>query len=318
MPESTVSNYLAQHLSPTLLGFGVSQAFVTQLCATVKIQMLSALLHWKDISYRKALLITVSEEAPFYEPAAKADVKGFVVLTLRNSPFETLQSKSFAKAGLARSLSDDQIKAVTKGAIIYFSKYNLEQLSKRIEISDVSLDYYGEVTACCPVTWAALSCIACTSAKQVDFPRLEIQTPFVLSDMSDEQEHPSEDALLPHKAVLDGYSLEIDWGLANMLQGIAEVRGCFVVDCFKMLSRNMQKLLHVIEFLLTRDCAFATSNYFLSNGHAEQRTRILRAAACSRWTQDMCKNAALTSGLGHCHATVLKGITKQLSGSDIK
>lgn len=107
---------------PQLTGFGASGQFIEHVCWTVEKQMLSALYHWTDIPFRKALLLLASEEGTFYEPGGKTEVKCFVVLTLRNSPFETMQSESYQETGLSKSLSDAQIKVVTSAAIVYFKR----------------------------------------------------------------------------------------------------------------------------------------------------------------------------------------------------
>ena len=38
----------------------------------------------------------------------------------------------------------------------------------------------------------------------------------------------------------------------------------FFIDSFKMCTRNFEKLLKVLEFVLTHDAFFLTNNYFLS------------------------------------------------------
>lgn len=62
-----------------------------------------------------------SEEGPFYEPAGKADVKCFIVVTLRNSPIETIQSDNYVSAGMQNSLSSQDVKEITSGAIRFFN-----------------------------------------------------------------------------------------------------------------------------------------------------------------------------------------------------
>ena len=80
-------------------------------------------------------------------------------------------------------------------------------------------------------------------------------------------------------AICDGYTLKFDHKLeeaiGDVISGNVEA---FYVDCFKMLSRNFEKILHVLQILLEHDKAFITCNYYISNGHLEKRRKILRAA----------------------------------------
>ena len=45
-----------------------------------------------------------------------------------------------------------------------------------------------------------------------------------------------------------------------------------------MLSRNFEKVLHVLQIALENKKIFLTSNYYISNGYIEKRKIILRAA----------------------------------------
>ena len=79
-----VTQYLQDVLAPTLNHFHVPAAYARQIIDTVELQMISFLRHWDDLAFRRTLLLLGSEEGPFYEPAGKADVKCFIVVTLRN------------------------------------------------------------------------------------------------------------------------------------------------------------------------------------------------------------------------------------------
>ena len=80
-----VTQYLQDVLAPTLDHFHVPAAYTRQIIDTVELQMTSFLRHWDDLAFRRTLLLLGLEEGPFYEPAGKADVKCFIVVTLRNS-----------------------------------------------------------------------------------------------------------------------------------------------------------------------------------------------------------------------------------------
>jgi hypothetical protein len=302
MSVRAVSEYLNNVLSPQLTGYGVSPQFVERIFDVVETQMCSTLLHWRDVAFRKALLLIASEEGTFYEPAAKADVKCFVVVTLRNSPFESLQSDSHEACGLAEALSDGRIKAVTSAAITYFNRLDFDALSREAQLSGGFADIYGELSKRAPVAWNALTSIAASSSKRVVFAKLEVSEPYRL----DCARQSVDESITEHKAFLDGYSSEIDPLLAQRLSAADSGRCDLYIDCFKMLTRNVEKLLSVMEYLLTRGSAVVTINYYIENGYAERRTKIIRAASSRDNGKEADKHALLTAGLGVAHARAIK------------
>lgn len=51
-----------------------------------------------------------------------------------------------------------------------------------------------------------------------------------------------------------------------------------ITDSFKFLSRNFEKVLKTIQYLLERNSAFITFNYYLSNGYISTRKKLLKLA----------------------------------------
>lgn len=45
-----------------------------------------------------------------------------------------------------------------------------------------------------------------------------------------------------------------------------------------MSTRNFEKTLKILEFILTHDAQFITCNYLLSNGYVSRRKNLLKAA----------------------------------------
>jgi hypothetical protein len=68
-----------------------------------------------------------------------------------------------------------------------------------------------------------------------------------------------------------------------------------------------------MEFLLTRNCAFVTSNYYIENGYTERRTEIVRAASCKHSMKEMEKHFSMINGLGPKHTYALKAVLSQLN-----
>ena len=71
-------------------------------------------------------------------------------------------------------------------------------------------------------------------------------------------------------------------------------RSIFLVESLKAATRNFEKLLDILEFLLTHDLKFASTNFYIENGHVERRIKPLRAGHTSKEIQ---KNLSQAAGL---------------------
>ena len=103
-----VSHYLNHILTPRLQGYGVTEQFLLYTISTIHAQMTSLLRHWNDRAFRNTVLLLGMEEGSFYEPPAKIEVRCFVVVTIRNSPIETIQSNTYPEAGLSQILNSKE------------------------------------------------------------------------------------------------------------------------------------------------------------------------------------------------------------------
>ena len=50
----------------------------------------------------------------------------------------------------------------------------------------------------------------------------------------------------------------------------------FYVDAFKILSRNYEIILQVLEFTITNDIVFITNNFYIQNGYVSRRKDLIR------------------------------------------
>ena len=66
----------------------------------------------------------------------------------------------------------------------------------------------------------------------------------------------------------------------------------------------------ILEFLLTHDLKFASTNFYIENGHVERRIKPLRAGHTSKEIQ---KNLSQTAGLGYRHAAALNQLRAKLT-----
>lgn len=300
-----VTQYLQDVLVPTLDHFRVPAAYTRQIIDTVELQMISFLRHWDDLAFRRTLLLLGSEEGPFYEPAGKVDVKCFVVVTLRNSPIETIQSDNYASAGMQSSLSSQNVKTITSGAIRFFNPLDFSSMCLQAKKCS-GCDYYQEIVERHPVAWAALRALGTTSAKIIDYPKVQYNNPFSIEACNEIQingEDESQKERLTKKVIFDGYSAMWDPQLLELLQKLSSSsRNIFVVESLKSATRNFEKLMDILEFLLTHDLKFVSTNFYMENGHVERRVKPLRAGHTSKETE---KNLSQTAGLGYRHAAAL-------------
>lgn len=310
MIMTPMSDYLQSILSPFLARRGVSESFIDYTAQVIERQGISLLRNWDDLSFRKTMLLLGSEEGPFYEPAGKTDIKCFVVVAIRNSPLETLQSENYQETGLEDSLSGNDVRSITGSAIRYFNPLDFAALCQDAK-ADEQPDLYRCIVAKYPAAWNALRTLGSTSAKIVDYPAIPVIAPYQFPrSILPAVDPQTKGARVGRMAVscYDGYTPTIDAILLKQLQRIADApKGVLLVDAFKTASRNFEKLLQIIEFMLTRGKAFVTSNYYLENGHVERRLRPLQAA---HTVKEMRQHFTQISGLGAKHSAALKDSTR--------
>lgn len=301
-----ITHYLDKILMPKLKKIGVSDAFCNYTVEIVKKQIISLVAHWDDIAFRKAVLLIGMEEGFFYEPSAKTDVKAFVVVAIRNSPIETLQSKSYTEAGLKAAITNDKLKSITSDAIRYFNIQNFSELC-RLAKQAVQDDYYYHILNNHPVTKVALEKLSGATAKSVVYKPVEISKSYMLPQLTVFSKAENSDMAMT-RVVMDGYSTEIDPELCKILQSyVCERQGVFVSDSFKFVTRNFEKLIKILEFLLTHNISFVTANFYLENGCVERRTNLLKA---SHSVDEMIIKLNQTSGLSFKHKSALKAFMK--------
>ena len=276
MTHKIIEQYLNEILAPQLTALGTPGTLVARIVVSVREQMVSCIYHWNDVPFRKTLLLIGEEEGTFYLPKANANIRNFVVVTLRNSALETIHADSYQ----GKRLTSDDIRAITAAAIEYFRNADFPAIAEQIGL--LENDKYGTLAKKYPISWVALTQLANTTKQIVEYEPLPIIA------------KPNLKMLKPQNAVNgmyfaqqqspimqvteDGYSLTVDYGLHHTLQAVIEHDVPFVGDSFKGISRNVEKLLAVMEYLLGNRRAYITANYLIANGHVERRLKPLKPA----------------------------------------
>ncbi|ARU62128.1 hypothetical protein CBW65_14820 [Tumebacillus avium] len=242
-------------------------------------QRLTALLaRWNDEEYRSTLLQPALEEATFYMPFHR-DVNALIVLAVRNS--QQLQDLHSAQ-GL---LDDSEIRAITTQAIEFFADVDLAAAASELTAPDN--DPFGALQDKYPLAWTAFYQLAhstrlpktyeAVTAGSTELPSLE--------------------------QIADG-SLQND--LTQIQNG--EISLLFR-DSFKMISRDLDQLFAVIEFVLRAGKTVITHNFYLSNGMVSRRNPLLKPAAKP---SDIAKKFDNKKGLVSRHKDSLRLIKKYI------
>lgn len=273
----------------------IKYRFREQIVNDIQNRMCSLLSRWDQEDFRRAVLFVTDEEALFYESIAADDVRRFVVAAIRNSMLEVAASVNCNQFKMQEPLSDEKIKSITADAIYYFKQCNFETLQNEAENLEYA-DVYGEAIQKYSLAWAVLKRAA-----------LADDTVDVFNKLQEGKCESGEEAFFEskcRKVICDGYSLEFDdvlkEELSNVISGRTDI---FYVDCFKGLSRNFEKILHVLQIILQSGKAFVTCNYYISDGRIEKRRRILRAFHSQK---DMFDNVRNLKGLPPFFKSVLK------------
>ena len=300
-----IDTYLQNKLKPLLNSYPVAPDFVEEVLESVGTQIASFIYHWDDVSFRNGLAVVGLEEGTFYKPYS--EINPFIVVAVRNSLIESLNSCEHGRTGLAQPLSDEKVSAITKQAIVYFKEVDF--FAVKDETGYLADDFYGNIVVKYPMAWTALlnlgnSAEPCISYEKIQGERLR---PQYLSRTADVQGQKGE---VISKVLLDGISPILDERLLNYLHSIYSNRMDYIYfNCFKMLTRNFDKLLKVMEFVLSNDKPFVTCNYYISNGYLLRRKTLLRPA---RNELDFPKKLNTLNGTTEEHREALKRLAQAM------
>lgn len=259
-----VNYYLEEILRKTLISLGIKSN--DSIINNVRMQITSLLYHWNDEDVRNTILFLGNEEAIFYDSRASLNIKSFVVMAIRNSLIETAGSVSYYTLGFENQIKD--MKLITSQAISYFEKLDLKELSYSIE-KPID-DYYMESINRYYNAFNLLNRLSKLNSKEERFEKDNI---IKCSNLSLNYISPY---ISDEKVIEDGYIKEPTIRLKQSLQIVINNNVPFFVDSFKVISRNFERLLRIIQFLLENDCPFVTCNYYISNGYISKRLKLLR------------------------------------------
>lgn len=273
MERNEIDLYLYNILKKQLQKFKISNYGLYSTLENVNKQLNSIIKHWNNKEFLNIIFLTTIEEGNFYEPIVDEYIGNLVVLGVRNSLLETIASNDYKRFGLKQSINDNDIREITSKAIDYFKNVDLEKLASKITIKN---DYYYDVIQEYKVSYQVLFELSkCSINKsEAEFSPIKCE-PYFVNEIYLSND---EDNTLKVKEIMNGISENIGQGLIGLLKGILEGKTrFFYVDSFKYLSRNFEKNLKILEFILTHNAIFLTNNFFISNGYVSRRKELIRA-----------------------------------------
>lgn len=306
--STIVDTYLDEVLPSFFNKYNLPKNVTSIVINNIGNRIYSLLFHWNDFEFRRVILTTGLEEATFYEPKFDIELRCFVVAAIRNSLFENLVStkKAARDLGLETTpIPERDVKKFTQEAISFFKDINFDELCKNLPLSSRE-DVYKDLPEKYPVAWKALSQLGKWSNKAQIYNSLNLG-PYDLPELQEWMDGPSEPIQV---SVQSGMDDKLDRKLLEILSQISQdSQPFFYTDCFKTLTRNIDKLFKVIEYVLRKECIFITSNFYISNGYVSKRKELLPPAHTTRDANENLKNF---SGLHKKHLQTFKAVSSAL------
>lgn len=298
----SINQYL-EILKKQLENFGIFS--YQKILEGIQTQIYSIIELWNDKETRNGILLFSMELAKFYEPEANIYHKAFVVSAIRNSLLETAGSDFYEQSGFERQLKDEEIRQITSSAIRYFKRFPFEQACLEIQKSKCFNSYLESIQKY-PLAWEVVKTMA--NLKSMDF----YFEPIVVAKNKMLTIFPS-NPILSNKdgyVVEDGFTISYNLVLCQSLEeAVAHPEIGFFTDSFKFLSRNFEKVLKTMQYLLERNSRFVTFNYYFSNGYISQRKNLLKP---SHSTKELAFKFKETKQISSKHKHALE-LLKQLN-----
>jgi hypothetical protein len=260
--------YFGKKLGPQLRSLGLSPLQVSLITGDIRLRLESLQANWDDVRFRNTALLPALEVAGSYQPQAPLAIKALVVSAIRNSMLTELnasQPSNPAFYSVANCLTDELMPEITGGAIEFF----VETWGERPNVAASKNDLFRQLAMKYPAAWRRFDALANSNQQEMHLEPEEIH-PAPL----EETEEP-----IPSKWLVEsGYVTELGpYDVAILTAVRRQPNGLFFAPVFKMVSRNPEKVLRIIDMLVSWDKEFVTFNYFISKSYCARRKRLLSA-----------------------------------------
>lgn len=281
--------YIKTYLIPRLKRYGLNKDQRERVYLDVALRLDSIIARWNDVPYRNILLTVAKEEATFWEPRdASLDIRSLVVLGLRNSAIESLNA---SVRGGRQVLSDEEMPLLTGEAISYFRTVNLgtAEVAKGV-------DAFSLLPKRFPHAWQCLTALANLDGVEASYAlERKPAEPLKLACGTG--------ARFDQAVVASGMDGSIDSELAKLLRKVEKGEmTVFASPSFSRITRNVSKLLSILDHLLRNNATLVTANYVLSPDYVARRSPLLRPPHDA---DECAAGFANEVGMTHRHKTVL-------------
>lgn len=300
-----VTNYIEVELPQFLKRFNIPESGIENIKEDIFQRICSLLQLWNDEKKRRSLLTLGLEEAIYYEPLdAPIEIKAFVVMTIRNSEIENLMSTNTAAAIYGFSeppIPDEYVKDLTWEAIEYFRYSNFEKLSDSIKQYYTGENIYLPLFDNYPIASKCLEELGAWANKGKTFLKLpKIDNPDELLLHVETSNAPIKNGVWLQSGIDKTFNPELLKAIKAITTQESKV---LYIDSFKAFTRNVEKLLIIIEYILQNDGIFATTNFYLTNGYVSKRKKLQRPMHNS---EDSLINLQNIDGLSKTHLKVIE------------
>ena len=183
---------------------------------------------------------------------------------------------------------------ITSEATKYFAAANLDAVQVQPQ-----RDLFGDLHRRFPIAWNALSLLSGSSEDEI-----ACELPIAEADSTDSL--PSQWQVQHRTVVASGIDPRLDTHLVDMLRQIKlrELQ-LFFSPSFKSVTRNPEKLLFVIDYVLRYGGTLMTLNYLLSPTYLARRNPLIRPP---HYTSEIEAQVANPDGLSERHKEVLASL----------
>lgn len=272
-----IEQYIQTELQPTLRNLGISDDIIEIVSKDIKHRLTSIVSMWSDTQFRNAILILGREEAEFYQPEKKNIlIRSLVVVAIRNSLLEDLHSHTILSHYM-KGINDQDIAKITKEAIQFFSKFNVNKESKKVKGYN---SMYIDLAKKYPAAWKALEILGGLKDGEQSYE------PYPINKNTE-----GTNILKPFLHLTNNHFLEPDTKMLIEVQSGIDIRisesiynqlvqcDYIVTDCFKTLTRNPEKFLAIVEFLFSKNAPLVTTNYYIENGCVSKSSQSIKPSS---------------------------------------
>jgi hypothetical protein len=301
-PDPTVMTRFCQEVVPSMLtkGCGVN----TTLAMAIGEEVLSRARSFAALAdpVRDVLMAPFVEEVFDHEPpGATLEMKAAVTVVVRNSLLEEAHANGPLETG--------GIQAITTAATAPLSHLLAAGRRGRVQVDGVNL--FAGLPEAYPRAWACLTALADTIGPggRGTYRAPDAPTP-TLPDPDEHIETPAA-ARDDRISVFNAIDPRFDRRLTDLLHAAAFDDMVLMVSALSRISRNLDKLLHTLEFLIAHNATVLTTNYMIRTGDVWVR----RGPLLKPISNDPGACLRHSTGLSGAHKRAYEQIAKQTAHS---